>query len=259
MKTRISLFCFILFLILQISESANSSESIVIDNADWPPYFFGGDKEMPMGIGREIIETCLRKNGIKFEFHRYPIKRANIYIRKGVIDICIYSYRKKREDFLIYSKESLFRTEYRFMVKSDSNIKIKSLKDLGPLKFGYLDGLTFTPELFKIINDKKKKKEIYYAYSLKQLFKGLLGKYQRFDITADSKATFQWKSKKLNVQGKFKILDYDIGSKDYFITISKKSKRVKNKKKFLESFDKCLREMKKNGTYSKILLKYGIN
>ncbi len=258
MKIRISLFCFIMCLMLQIPDSIGASESIVIDNADWPPYFFGEDKEVSKGIGREIIDTCLKKNGYKFVFHRYPIKRANIYIRNGVIDICIYSYRKKREDFLIYSKEPLFRTEYRFMVKSDSNIKIKSLKDLEPLIFGYLDGLTFTPELLKIINDKKKKKEIYYAYSLKQLFKGLLGKYQRYDITADSKATFQWKSKELNVQGKFKILDYDIGSKDYFITISKKSKRIKNGKKFLENFDKCLKEMKMDGTYSKILLKYGV-
>lgn len=251
----------ILFLIISIVllyfSAVDASEKIIIDNPDWPPFFFGSDKNAPKGIGREIIEMGLKRHGEKFHFERFPIKRSNHYIKTGEIDIALYSNKKKRKAFVLYSKEPLFPAKYRFMVRSDSSIKIRSYKDLNFLVFGYLDGLSFTPELLKVIMRKKKNSEVVNIYSLNNLLNGLAGRYQIFDITADSKLTMIWKAKSMKMQNKVKILDYDIGSKNYYIAVSKKSQNILDKKRFLNNFDRFLKAIKSDGTYEKIFKKYG--
>ena len=259
MSQRISHILFLIVCIMLLYFSAvDASEKIIIDNPDWPPFFFGSDKNAPKGIGREIIEMALKKDGEKFHFERFPIKRANFYLKSGNIDIGLYSYKKKREAFVYYSKEPLFSTKYRFMVRSDSSIKVRSYKDLNFLVFGYLDGLSFTPELLTVIKRKKKYNEVVNLYSLNSLLRGLAGKIQIFDITADSESTLLWKANTMKIRDKVKILDYEIGSKIYYLVISKKSKNIIDKKRFLKNFDSFLKAIKRDGTYGKIFTKYGI-
>lgn len=248
-----SIVCFILLFFSTI----DASDIITVDNPDWPPYFFGSDKKGPKGIGREIIELGLKRYKGQFRFERFPIKRANHYIKTGDIDIALYSYKKKREGIVYYGKEPLFSTKYRFMVRSNSSIKIRSYKDLNNLVFGYLDGLSFTPELLGVIKRKSRAKEVVNLYSLNSLLRGLAGKYQIFDITADSEVTLLWKASSMKIRDKVKILDYDIGSKNYYLVISKKSRNIDDKEKFLERFDAFLKNIKRDGTYGKIFRKYG--
>ncbi len=256
MKKKLIVCLFYFLLISIFALNANGAETIVINNVDWAPFFFGDNKDKPKGIGREILEICLSKTGFNYTFKTLPIKRTHSYMKEGKIEICVYSYKKTREDFVIYGKEPLFASEYRFLVRADSDIHLKSLKDLESLKFGHLDGLTYTPELLKIINEKHKTKTIDYTYSIDLLIKKLLKK--RFDITADSKETFLWKAKELNVLDKVKVLDFNIKTKSYFATVSKQSKKIKNKHKFLNRLDACIRQLKVDGRYTQILLKYGI-
>ncbi len=248
----------IICLILFISEGSGASETLIINDVDWPPYFISEETAQLKGIGKELLELCLTEAGYQFKFTILPIKRTHNYMKTGKIDLCVYSYKKEREKYLHYSKEPLFSSQYRFLVKSDSDIRIQSLKDLNTLIFGHLNGLTYTPELLQIIEEKEKKGTVSHSNSLESLILQLTANPKRFDITANSMETFLWKAKQMNVLDKVKVLDFDIKTKNYYITISQKSKSIHDKKNFMEQIDKRIRQMKSDGRYSEILLKYGI-
>jgi polar amino acid transport system substrate-binding protein len=177
----------------------------------------------------------------------------------GEIDITVYSYKEEREESLHYGKEVLFNSEYGFVVRADSDIKIDKLDDLSPYLMGHLAGLSYTPELKKIIDDKADIGEVVTGYSLKAMFAQLLADIPRFEIMPNSKHTFYWEAKKLGLEDKIKILDYNIKNKAYYITVSKNSNNIKNPNEFLDKIDACLREIKYNGTYENILARYGIH
>lgn len=51
--------------------------------------------------------------------------------------------------------------------------------------------------------------------------------------------------------------NYDIRTSNYFVTVSKASPRIADKKAFIEQLDDCLRGIKKDGRYAEIVGKYG--
>ena len=144
------------------------------------------------------------------------------------------------------------------MVRADSDIVINKLADLAPYRIGHLAGLTYTPELLKIIDDKMKLNEIVTGFSLRSMFSQLLAPTPRFDIFADARNTFYWRAKKLGISDQIKVLDYKIKTKNYYITVSKQSKNIKDAAGFLMKIDKCLQALKQNGEYQAILADYGI-
>ena len=211
------------------------------------------------GLAKEVINLCLQGIGSQAKYQELPVKRTHHFMEVGEIDVTVYSYKEERNEILYYSKEVLFNSEYGFMVRTDIDIKIDKLDDLSPYVMGHLAGLSYTPELKKIIDDKANIGEVVTGYSLKAMFAQLLSDIPRFEIMADSKHTFYWEAKKLGISDKVKVLDYSIKNKAYYITVSKNSNNIKKPNEFLDKIDACLREIKYNGTYEKILARYGIH
>ena len=106
------------------------------------------------------------------------------------------------------------------------------------------------------MNEKIAKKEVTISHSLEAMFHQLLAPNPRFNIMADSKATFHWFAQKTGVTEQVKVLDFTMKNKDYFITISKRSKNIANGKAFLIETDNCLKNLKKDGGYQAVLNRY---
>jgi len=252
---------FILFLLLtQISILTNASvtKPLVLNDINWPPFFFNEKGASLEGIAKEIIANCIDQQEYNPEFIKLPVKRTHIYMQSGKIDISVYSFKKSRKEFLIYGKQPMFVSDYGFLVRADSNIEIKQLSDLTPLTIGHLAGLSHTPEIMSIIDKKRLKQQVVDGYSVDAMFKQLLAETPRFDVMINSKETFYWRAKSLGISEKVNVLDYQIKQKSYYLTVSKSSKNIQNKQQFLADFDTCLINIKKNGKYQKILSGYGI-
>lgn len=249
-----------IMMVVMLGHKTNATEQVLnINDVNWPPYFFidNDTKKYTLGIGKEVLNYCLAKSGYKPNYIRLPVKRTHHYMKEGILDITVYSHRKSREEILYYANEPIFNAEYGFLVRADSDIKIKNLNDILPYQIGHLDGLTYTPDYMKIVNQKLLLKEVTVAHNLKAMFAQLLAPTPRFDIMADSKATFHWFAKMQGVSDKIKVLDYNLKNKDYFITVSKKSKNIRDPKQLLNTLDSCLKGMKQDGSYQAILSKYG--
>jgi len=254
---KLNVFLVALIFVVVTIFPAHAKQTVIINDVAWPPYFFIGEKTPQQGLGKELLNLCVQQAGYDIEYRRLPVKRTHIYMKNGDIDITVYSYRKQREQFLIYSKESLFSSDFGFMVKADSDIVINDLKDLAPYRIGRLAGLSYTPELLEIINNKENKHQVVTGYNFVSMFSQLLAPIPRFDIIANSKSTFYWQAKALGVSDKVKVLDYSIKRKDYFVTVSKNSKNIKNPQRFLKQINTCLLMLKANGKYNEILASYG--
>jgi len=159
---------FVIFLCCYlISISCFANKKVIINDVEWPPYFFIGIDKQQLGLGKELINICLHREGYKAEYQRLPIKITHQYMEKGEIDLTVYSYLRERERFLYYSKEPIFTADYVFMVRAGSDIVINSLDDLMPYRIGYLVGLSYTPELLKIIENKVSRNEAVKEFSLR--------------------------------------------------------------------------------------------
>jgi ABC-type amino acid transport substrate-binding protein len=235
-----------------------AQQKVVINDVEWPPYFFIGDTKKQLGLGKELINTCLTKMNYRPEYHRLPIERTHQLMEKGEIDLTVFSYLESRKSILYYSTEPLFITDYVFMVRAESDIVINKLIDITPYRIGYLAGLTYTPELLKIIIDKDKKNEATAGFSLRSMFSQLLAPTPRFDIIADARDTFYWRAKALGITDRIKVLDYKVKTKKYYITVSKQSKNIKDGISFLKEIDICLLALKRSGEYGTILANYDI-
>ncbi|MGS2720746.1 substrate-binding periplasmic protein [Paraglaciecola aestuariivivens] len=247
----------VLVLLFFSEQSLATTKKLISYDLDWPPYLISESTDSNLqGLGKDIINQCTSEQGYQTSYLHLPIKRIVVFMQSGQIDLSIYSYKKHREAFLTYAKVPIFETEVGFVVRKDSNISIDSLEDLAPLRMGHLAGLTHTPELLAIINHKRLTGELSEGHHLDAMFAQLLSSTPRFDIMPDSKQTFYWRAKQLNIQDKIKVLPFVAGKKEYFISVSKKSKNINNIEAFLAQFDHCILNMHNNGQYQKLLQKY---
>jgi len=231
-------------------------DTIIVNDNDWPPFFFAGKPKSPPGLAKEILTRCLPKTGRKTVFKNFPIKRMRRDMETGELDINVYSYDKSREAWLIFGKEPIFAAEYRPVVRADSKIVIKKVEDFDTLRLGHLAGLVYSPEFLAYIEKRQKAGTLDVAdqeiINLKKLLAG------RLDVFVNNAPTVRWLAHENDAGDKIKVLDYVIKRGDYFVAFSKASSRLTEpeKKAFLSDVDACLKAAKLDGTYHKIMTSY---
>lgn len=212
------------------------------------------NKSASEGIGKEILDICIPPTGYKHEYTFYPIKRMRKYMEEGKLDINVYSHRPSRESFLIYGKEPIFSASYRPVVRKGSDININSIRDFENYHLGHLLGLRYSPEFYEYVMLRQKQKRLATTTRSSYVLKMLTN--QQIDIFVGITQSARWYAKQQGVSDKIMILDFDIKTSDYFVSLSRKSDRVKNKKQFLSQIDNCIKQLKESGDYQKISQRY---
>lgn len=247
---------FALIFFLQAAAPAAAGQGVVtIVENDWPPYYFGGKPGTPAGIAKELLLLCLPETGYTPSFNFYPVKRMYAYLEKGLIDIAVFSHKKERESFLLYGKEPLFSSGYRPVVRAGSNIRIAAIKDFDGLRLGHLAGLRYSKAFKAYVEQRERAGTLVTATTgdscLRMLLAGMI------DVFVDTEDTVLWRAKQADALGDIKILDFDIRTSPYYVTVSRQSAGIEDKALFLNRLDETLRAAKKDGRYAAIVEKYG--
>ena len=257
------IYTYLVCALLHFSSFANIGEDpllhlpkIVISDPDWPPYFFKGAAYQPIGFAKELISQCVPKAGYRPEFIHFPIKRMRYFMEEGKIDIHIFSYKKERESFLLYAKEPIFSASYRPFVHTDNPIVINQQRDFDGLVLGHLQGLRYSKDFYQYIEQRIEQNAIRVVGSNHALLKLLLDK--KIDIFVNTSDTMFWLAQSMAERQNIKMLDYDIQTKDYFLSLAKKSRAITDKQQFITDMDQCLRNLKKTGHYQTIANRYGM-
>ena len=235
---------------------AGEAEPLRIIENDWPPYYFKNKSDELPGFARELMSICISRLGYRAEFTFYPVKRMYAYLEKGELDISLFSYKKSREDLVYFGHEPVFLSGYRPVVRSGSGIGIRSLADFDNLKIGHLAGLRYSKAFLAYIEKRRQAGSLITGTTgdacLRMLTENII------DIFVDTRETVLWRAQQMGITEKIMILDYDIQTSQYFVTVSKTSPRIADKPGFLKQLDHCLKRIKADGRYREIAHKYGL-
>jgi polar amino acid transport system substrate-binding protein len=229
---------------------------IEINFPEFPPYYFLDEQGRRTGITTETLTLCLNTIKRPFIFVDLPIERMQIGMQEGFIDIHSYSYNPARESFVEFGHQELFRTEYRPFVRADSTIRIQGIPDFDKLRLGHIIGLRYSPAFMNYVETRRQAHTIDEAANTEQNFRKLLA--GRIDTFVNAVEPALYVAKRLGFRDKVKVLDWVAHDGHYFTAVSKNSRRIPDRRVFLQELDDCLRELKKAGTFCAIYENYGL-
>lgn len=237
-----------LLLIFIILYAFSFSQKIVTLATDPFPPFHSPNKEN-YGFFAEIVKEAFLIEGYQLKIEFVPWNRAMEYGERGLYDGVIgalfsedraksflFSEPVYRYGLILYTNKALIKSKEEFY-------KAKNLK------FGQVKGY-----YYPIDSNFSKNYTIIHSNSIQNNLNALINK--RIDFIIESNPVIE--DLLLNQFKKYanEIQEIEIFSeKDFHIMISKKAK---NSEVILEDFNKGLKKIKANGTYDRILKKYGI-
>ncbi len=235
-------------LLMCVSVSQCFADSLKVATLDYPPFQYK-ENGKAKGIAADIIKEVFNRMNQPIEIKFYPFPRAIKYIEEGLSDVIFtFYYKKEREKFAEYSKESLVDQTISLFVLKDSPIKFDgNLSNLNQYRFGMVK---FSyGKIFDEAVDNKLITKIEYVSNMKNNMLKILRR--RFDILPSDRWVALYYYSKIDPGGKNQIkeLKPHIQSFPAYIGFSKANKLTSVRDKV----DKILREMKKDGSYQKII------
>jgi len=214
----------------------------------WEPYY--GPNLANEGYFTDIVREAFKQVGYRIKIDYVPWKRAlyeaeNLYY-DGLLGIY---YTEDRAEWLYYS-EPVSEAEIVLFARKGSGIDWQRLEDLQQytigIENGYAYGDAFDSATF-LKKDSVRKLEL----NVKKLLEG------RIDLMAAArKRVFYWMSQNSpDKKDLIEVVGKPIKSNTLYIAFPV---RTAESMKYLNAFDRGLRLIRENNTYSKILIKNGV-
>lgn len=216
---------------------------------DYPPFQYEEDGRAK-GLSVDIVNEAFKRINRQIEIKFYPFPRAIGNIRKGSSDIIFtFYYKKEREAFIDYSTEPLIEQSISLFVPKESPIVFDG--DLSKLN-NYTFGLVRFSygEIFDNAIKQKLITRVDYVSEMKSNMKKFL--HRRFDILpSDRWVAYHYYSKIAanNHPIQIKELKPSVETLSAFMGFSK----LKKLNAVRVQVDATLKEMKRDGTYQKII------
>ena len=249
MPGKILLFAISLFLMTAVSQAR---QTLVIATNDYPPYITA-DKSSYF-LGDLFAEIGARIN-IDFEFHFYPWKRGEQAVEDGNAWGTIpYRKTEAREKNYLFSDALYLADSHFFAYSADGSkprIKFDDLTDLRPYRIGGIQGYYYEPWFEKAGLD------VQYSHSEEQNF--LLLQHGRIDLFSTATTMGWYVIESLfppQEVAKFYTLEKPLVQGDGLFLMT--SKDYPQTRILLEKFNQALREIKSDGTYARLVNKYGL-
>ena len=231
----------------QQSEGANTLKIAILD---FTPYEFQENNKID-GITVRIVREVFKRMNQPISMSKLPWSRALLYLQRGEIDGLFEILKKpEREEFAEYSKVVLMDETASLFVLDDSFIVFDGdLNKLQNYTFGVRQDFSYGAEFDQAVEDKvisKIVKKVYPEDLLRLL------NFGRIDILIGDKYGIPYTYNKISTVKNYKKirrLSPDVQYTPSYMAFSKKC----NLTKIRDYFDEVLSEMKRDGTYDKII------
>lgn len=240
---RLMIFTFSMIIALQSSFAT----TITAAQNPWPP-FISSDNSMP-GLSIEIVTEAMKTQGYDVDFKIMPWSRALDQVTKGRIDLLPATwYTQERTSYLVYSN-SYLENELNIIKRAGDSFKFSDIKSLDGKNVGVVRGYGYGDDFLSATSFNKPE-----ANDLVTNLKKLQAK--RIDLTLEDKlvALSTMKEAGLN-KSKFEFSDIALSTNPLYVTSGTANP---NGKKYIDAYNKGLAEIKANGVFDAILVKYGI-
>jgi len=214
----------------------------------YPPFQYEENGETK-GIAADIVKEIFMRMDQPIEIKFYPFPRALQYIKEGDSDIIFtFYYKKEREQFAEYSRESLIDQTISLFVHKDSPIVFDGdLSKLDQYEFG-LVRFSYGKVFDEAVRNRLITKTDYVSEMENNMEKFLK---RRFDILPSDRWVALYYYSKIAPKGRsqLKELNTPVQTFPAYIGFSK----ANNLTSVRNRADDILREMKKDGSYQKII------
>jgi polar amino acid transport system substrate-binding protein len=226
------------------------AQSLEFVTLQYPPYEFEDNGELK-GIALEIVENAFERMNKPISIRLLPWAKAVRHIKKGKADAIFTAFKNPdRESFADFSREVLVHQTVSLFVRADSNITFDGdLKKLSSSTFGVVRKVSYG----KIFDDALKKKQIKQIVvsetgeeNMQKLLEG------RFDILVSNRFGALHILNQMDKIDEVRELKPELESVPSYIAFSKK----RNLSSLRDQFDAVLKEMKRDGTYNRIIESY---
>lgn len=235
------------FFVIFLGHSLSAKE-LKLATHQFPPYIYKENGEIK-GICKDLLNEISKRSSLTFKIEFFPWRRSIELVKKRQIDgIFPAVITKEREVFLNFS-DSFLSESISFFTKKNSRINYNGdIRALRKYKIGRVRGYQVTSALEQEIKNGKIKIEE--TSSPKKLLLKL--SQNRPEIIIENRLVILNLIKKNNLAGK--IVELKPTSNVYtHIGLSKDYK-----KDTIDMLNKSINEIKKDGTYAKIMKKYSI-
>ena len=224
------------------NSSSYCREVLGIDTA-YPPYMYG-DKGQAKGLYVQLLKKVFQKMNVDIKLEAKPWARVMRTAKRGKWGVGGIYKNAERVKIFDYS-EPIYKERLLLFVRKSSTIKFNSLKDLKGKTLAIMRGWSYGTEF-----DNAKKKGLFRVVETnrgEQSF-NLLFKKRVNGVVMDSVSAKVILEKNKWTQ-KVKEKTTPVATNAAYIVFLKSMKKVK----VINHFNKVLSEIKKDGTYNKII------
>lgn len=237
----------LIFMICQLWISAEARDISMV-TVDWSPYY-GGEMEDD-GVITVIVKKAFQKAGHNASIKFIPWKRAMFEVERGRYDIVMGAYFNEDRAKKFNYSDPIYDIDVGLVaLKSLGVTKYSKLEDLKPYKIGVSRGWINGKE-FDEADYLKKETVTNQILNIRKLFK------KRVDIISVAFGIFRYEVSKLKeyTLDDVVFIQPPLMKNSLYLIMSLKKD---DHKKIIGDFNRELEKMKKDGTYLKILNKYG--
>lgn len=238
----------IIFILFFFNNTFSHDISITVVADPWPPYI--EDSDPASGFTLEILQEAFKTQGYDIEYINIPWARAEFEVKEGRYDVLPNVwFSNARSADLLYSKSYAVNNIMFITLKNDDFI-YSGIDSLSDKKVGVLRSYAYSEEFTNSSNFIKVEVNTLLA-SIKMLLQG------RIDLTLEDEVVAKniIKNNEPELLDKLRFSSVPLISNSLYITSSYKNPRHK---KIIDAFNKGLSEIKINGIYDKIAIKYNL-
>ena len=251
MSRRVAALVAVLLPLAIAPAAAQAGPQLNFNSNDWPPYFVED-----RGFARELVQECLPRSGFVPRFSAVSVEQMFPALQSGVLDGHVMSRTAERERYVEFGKEPLFHDSYHPVVRRGSGLRVTSLRDLDRLRLGHLAGVRYSPEYLDYVRARSGAGTLVEATSNEEILRLLLD--GEIDVFVSLASSTRWLAARSNARDKIEVLPLEIKTSDYYLALSRTSRRVSQRAKVLAAFDACVAGLKSDGRYQRLLERYDL-
>ena len=235
---------FLLFFFISPSILMAQEKRIKFGLEDLPPYAFQEGEKLA-GIFPDLVQAAFKDSGFSLSMEILPPKRSALWSEEGRLDgvVGVASDISLFEGEIV--SEVFYTSTINPIILRETKISYKTIEDLKPYKIGIVAGIGFE-EAFPML---KFESVTLSESNIKKLFA------KRFKLIIEDPVIFNYlvKNKYSQYQNLYQVLSPPFLEVDLVIGFSSNAPDYKEK---LETFNKGIDLMKRNGIYDKIIKKW---
>ncbi len=237
-----------LLVLVSFQWSSLEARDIKMTTVDWPPYY-GAEME-DNGVITVIVKAAFEKVGHNASIKFMPWKRALKETKEGIYDVAMGGYHTEERAKTYLFSDPFYDIDVGFVALKTAGItNYSKLEDLKKYKIGISRGWANSKE-FDEADFLNKEEATNQIINIRKLFK------KRIDMLTIAFGIFRYEVSKMKEHSVDDVafVQPPLSKNSLYLLVSRaKSDHAK----IAEDFNKGLKTIKEDGSYDKILKKYG--